>query len=233
MKPISQMTFKSCFCNSALNGGLLRFLRNGRSMLNSAMAEVCDTVLYETYIYHNYPLDEILTVLKTCRTTKRTRIPITVNADGRPEIPNITKSDEYKTKTMQVMLREHLMTHISKSFSNTLNIRMCLIISGYVSGRKQMRISWTWLCANPSAWIMPECAPDGFTWADPSKICIGDIHQLLEHWRERKRHRLNPLIWVKSCPVFKDTDLLLDHQEYDSDGSPDASSPTGDESDGR
>ncbi|KAN0135027.1 hypothetical protein V8E53_007145 [Lactarius tabidus] len=109
---------------------------------------------WKRYAKQCYGRDDILTVLKSCCTTRRTPIPISVRADGCPEIPNITEANEYKTKTVQAMLRSYLITHI-------------------------------------------KCTPDGFTWADPSKICIGDIHLILEHWRERKRQCLNPLIWMQ------------------------------------
>ncbi|KAN0141412.1 hypothetical protein V8E53_000657 [Lactarius tabidus] len=166
---------------------------------------------WKRYVKQCYGGDDILTVPKSRHTTRRTLIPISVRADGRPEIPNITEADEYKTKTVQAMLRSYLITHIR-----------------YVSGNKQAKISWTQLCANPSDWIMPECTPDGFTWADPSKIRIGDIHLILEHWRERKRQCLNPLIWVKSCPVLIDAALSSEEcQDCSSDRSPDVCTSEG------
>ncbi|KAN0135964.1 hypothetical protein V8E53_006125 [Lactarius tabidus] len=138
-------------------------------------------------------------------------IHIPIKADGRPEVPNITLNDSYKTKTVQVMLHEYLTTHIR--------------ILGYVSGKQRARISWGELSAKPSTWINPECSPIGFTWADPSKIHIGDIHQLLEHWYGRKRQHLTPLIWAEMCPVLKDATLSSEErQDYCSDGSSDDNS---------
>jgi hypothetical protein len=52
-------------------------------------------------------------------------------------------------------------------------------------------------------WISEECYPEGFTWADPSKIRLGQVFELLEHWRERKKGGLTPLIWNPSCTHFK------------------------------
>ncbi len=78
------------------------------------------------------------------------------------------------------------------------------------------------LSEKPNAWIKPECTPNGFTWADPSKIRIGDIFLLLEHWRERQRQRLSPLIWLTSCPVLRDVSLSSDErQDYNSNCSRD------------
>lgn len=98
-------------------------------------------------------------------------------------------------------------------------------ILGYVSGTKWAKIPWAKLCNNPSAWIKPECTPDGFQWADPSKIRIGDIFLLLDHWRDRQWQHLSLLIWVTSCPLFKNASPSLEHrQQYHSDNSTDSSS---------
>ncbi|KAN0141769.1 hypothetical protein V8E53_000231 [Lactarius tabidus] len=166
---------------------------------------------WQTYAKRCYGGDDVpshpQTVLKNCTKTRSTPIPIPVNRDGCPDVPNITKDKNYKTKTMQAMLREYLTDHIR-----------------YVSGNRSTTISWVQVCATPSEWIAPQCTPDGFTWADPSKICIGDIHLLLEHWCERKRQHLPPLIWAKSCPVLKNVSLWSEkRQEYHPDRSPDDS----------
>ncbi|KAN0141874.1 hypothetical protein V8E53_000336 [Lactarius tabidus] len=144
-------------------------------------------------------------------TTNKMPIHIPIKADGRPEVLNITLNDSYKTKTVQVMLHEYLTTHIR--------------ILGYVSGKQHARISWGELSTKPSTCINPECSPIGFTWADLSKIRIGDIHQLLEHWYGRKRQHLTPLIWAETCPVLKDATLSSEErQDYCSDGSSDDNS---------
>ncbi|KAN0125338.1 hypothetical protein V8E53_015595, partial [Lactarius tabidus] len=166
---------------------------------------------WQTYAKRCYGGDDVpshpQTVPKNRTKTRSTPIPIPVNRDGCPDVPNITKDKNYKTKTMQAMLREYLTDHIR-----------------YVSGNRSATISWVQVCATPSEWIAPQCTPDGFTWADPSKIRIGDIHLLLEHWRERKRQHLPPLIWAKSCPVLKNVSLLSEkRQEYHPDRSPDDS----------
>jgi hypothetical protein len=58
---------------------------------------------------------DVQTVPKNRSKTRSTPIPISVNADGCPDVPNITKDENYKTKTMQAMLREYLTNHIRKS----------------------------------------------------------------------------------------------------------------------
>ena len=119
------------------------------------------------------------------------------------------------------MLWEYCTTHIREHCSNCCY--MCdIAILGYVSGKKCAKISWAQLCEDLSKWIKPECMPDGFKWADPSKIRIGDIFLLLEHWRERQRQGLTPLMWLTSGPLFEDVSLSADeHQEYHSEQSPD------------
>jgi hypothetical protein len=68
-------------------------------------------------------------------------------------------------------------------------------------------IPWAKLSSDPSAWIGEECFPSGFQWADPSKIRIVQVFQLLDHWRQRKNDGLTPLIWNPSC------ELLLNVEE--------------------
>ncbi|KAN0136039.1 hypothetical protein V8E53_006200 [Lactarius tabidus] len=166
---------------------------------------------WQSYAKKCYNADNVQNTPKDRSTTNKMPIHIPIKADGCPEVPNITLNDSYKTKTVQVMLHEYLTTHIR--------------ILGYVSGKQRARISWGELSAKPSTWINPECSPIGFTWADPSKICIGDIHQLLEHWYGRKRQHLTPLIWAETCPVLKDATLSSEErQDYCSDGSSDDNS---------
>jgi hypothetical protein len=44
--------------------------------------------------------------------TKKTRIPITLVANGEPEIPSVTVADGYHTKMIQGTLREYCTAHI-------------------------------------------------------------------------------------------------------------------------
>ena len=69
-----------------------------------------------------------------------------------------------------------------------------------------------------TSWIEPECVPDGFQWADPSKIHVGDIFPLFAHWREQQRQHLSPLIWVETCPLLRNASPSFeDCQRYHSD----------------
>lgn len=100
-----------------------------------------------------------------------------------------------------------------------------ICILGYVSRRKHVNLPWSKICEDPSSWIEPECVPDGFQWADPSKIRIGEIYRLLEHWRGRQQQRLTPLIWVTSCPLLTNTSPSLeDRQDYHTDNSTESGS---------
>jgi hypothetical protein len=90
----------------------------------------------------------------------------------------------YKTKVVQAMLRYFCTAHIC-ALSFYYWVELCdTQVLGYVSGKKKAIIPWAKLCKNPSSWIRPECAPDGFQWADPSKIRINDVFSLLDHWRK-------------------------------------------------
>jgi hypothetical protein len=82
---------------------------------------------------------------------------------------------------------------------------------GFITGKKRQVISWGLLAMEPSSWIEKECTPDGFEWKDPSKIRIGEIHRLLDHWRDRIDRGLEGLIWVPSCPLFQDEDRAPAH----------------------
>lgn len=75
---------------------------------------------------------------------------------------------------------------------------------GFVTGRKVQVIPWGTLAKDPSSWISAECFPNNFEWKDPSKIQVGEIFRLLDHWRDRQVRGLDPLIWVQTCPLFQD-----------------------------
>ena len=108
-----------------------------------------------------------------------------------------------------------------RSFPQILNI--CILV--YVSRRKTVKVPWAKFADDPCSWIEPECVLDGFQWANPSKIRIGDIFPLFKHWRERHRQRLSPLIWVSTCPFFRHSSPSFeDRQRYRSDRSTGSSS---------
>jgi hypothetical protein len=78
---------------------------------------------------------------------------------------------------------------------------------GFISGKPYATIPWAKLSTTPTAWILEECYPPGFKWADPSKIRLNDVHDLLVYWRQRKEDGLAPLIWNPSCELLADSDL--------------------------
>jgi len=71
-------------------------------------------------------------------------------------------------------------------------------------GKKRTTISWSKLSSKPSEWILEECYPEGFAWADPSKIRKSEVFRLLNHWRQREKDGLTLLIWNPSCELFND-----------------------------
>jgi len=77
---------------------------------------------------------------------------------------------------------------------------------GFVTGKKKQIIPWGTLVKDPSSWISEECVPNGFEWKDPSKIQIGEVFRLLDHWRDRQDQDLYPLVWVLTCPLFQDAE---------------------------
>ncbi|KAH9062594.1 hypothetical protein EDB83DRAFT_2315452 [Lactarius deliciosus] len=119
----------------------------------------------------------------------RTKVKIVTNADGEPDIPSITLEDGYAAKAVQTTLRDYCNTHIR-----------------YISGRKNATVPWSKLSSDPPAWIEEECYPLGFLWVDPSKLRLVQVFQLLEHWRQRKRDGLIPLIWNPSCELLANVD---------------------------
>ena len=63
----------------------------------------------------------------------------------------------------------------------------------------------------PTSWIKKECILDGFEWKDPSEIQKEAVFCLLDHWRAHQAQGLEPLIWVPTCPLFKDAEKTAKH----------------------
>ncbi|KAH9008808.1 hypothetical protein EDB84DRAFT_1446695 [Lactarius hengduanensis] len=121
--------------------------------------------------------------------TVKKKPKVITDADGEPEIPSITLEDGYSAKAVQAALRDYCHAHIL-----LYNIHE----SGFISGRKNATIPWSKLSSDPMAWIEEECFPLGFPWVDPSKLRLVQIFQLLDHWRQRQKEGLIPLIWNPS-----------------------------------
>ncbi|KAH9177961.1 hypothetical protein EDB89DRAFT_1902049 [Lactarius sanguifluus] len=45
-----------------------------------------------------------------------------------------------------------------------------------------------------------------FEWKDPSKIQIGEVFRILDHWRHRQDQGIGPLMWVLTSPLFDNMD---------------------------
>jgi hypothetical protein len=60
---------------------------------------------------------------------------------------------------------------------------------------------------DPSAWMDKGSIPFAFDWKDPSKIQVGEIFRLLDHWRDREAQGLIPLVWVPTSPLFQDAEV--------------------------
>ncbi|KAH8990031.1 hypothetical protein EDB86DRAFT_3193778 [Lactarius hatsudake] len=120
------------------------------------------------------------------------KIPVQITTDetGEPELPSIIKGGGHQTKVVQTALRGYCTAHIR-----------------FISGKPYATIPWAKLSTTPAAWIQGECYPPGFQWADPSKIRLNDVHDLLIYWRQRKEDGLTPLIWNTSCELLADSDV--------------------------
>ncbi|KAH9017443.1 hypothetical protein EDB84DRAFT_1566833 [Lactarius hengduanensis] len=132
--------------------------------------------------------------------TIKSRINILVDANREPQVPSVTPGDGYQTKIIQATLREYCTAHIR-----------------FISGKKNATISWSKLSSDPSGWIEEDCFPSGFQWADPSKIRSGHVFELLDHWRQREKAGLTPLIWNRSCDLLADVDEPAQHRNDHSD----------------
>jgi hypothetical protein len=96
---------------------------------------------------------------------------------------------------------------ISVSSAYTLYTALLHICAlGFISGKRKAIIPWAKVAMDPTAWIDEECYPTGFQWADPSKIQVGQVFHLLEHWRQREESGLIPLIWNPSCGLLADAE---------------------------
>ena len=73
-------------------------------------------------------------------------------------------------------------------------------------------IPWSKVKDDPYSWVERECVPVGFKWEDPSKMCIGEVHLLIGHWKERVKGGVKPLIWVSSCPLLEGAEQLPDRR---------------------
>ena len=138
--------------------------------------------------------------------TIKARIPITKEHTGQPTLPSTTMSDGYATKVVQLMLREYCTAHLREGAYHLPIYMINIYDSGFMTGNKKQVIPWGSLIKDPTSWIIAECIPDGFEWKDPSKIQVGEIFRLLDHWRDREDQGLDPLAWVLTSPLFKNTD---------------------------
>ncbi|KAF8261683.1 hypothetical protein EI94DRAFT_1888976 [Lactarius quietus] len=130
------------------------------------------------------------------RHSKTNKNPITITADsnGKSDVPSVTLANGYQTKTIQTALQHYCMAHIK-----------------YTSGKKNATISWSKLANDLDDWIVEECYPENFAWADLSKLRVAQVFQLLDHWRQHEDNGLSPLIWNSSCEVLDGGELCTEY----------------------
>jgi hypothetical protein len=100
--------------SSALTGPTLFFGRNGDNLASNAFPKVC--IFYIINPSHILYLDDedVRAPEKRSRTIK-TKIPISVNISGRPDLPSISMYEYHEAKMVQSMLREYCRAHISEA----------------------------------------------------------------------------------------------------------------------
>ena len=97
---------------------------------------------------------------------------------------------------------------------------------GYISRKKKAFISWSELCSNPASWILEECYPEAFSWADPSKLRTAQVFQLLGHWRQHEQDGVDPIIWNPLCKPLSSATIQT-RQPKKRPSSPEPESPPG------
>ncbi|KAH9008708.1 hypothetical protein EDB85DRAFT_1903917 [Lactarius pseudohatsudake] len=105
------------------------------------------------------------------------------------------------SKAWMVMQEEMRAAAHSTSFARTAGSA-----GGFTSGKPYATIPWAKLSTTPTTWIQEECYPPGFKWADPSKIRLNDVHDLLIYWKQRKEE----MDWLPSSGIHHCRGVLLD-----------------------
>ncbi|KAI9430761.1 hypothetical protein H4582DRAFT_2063414 [Lactarius indigo] len=141
-----------------------------------------------------FGLDDDQGAEKNHARTLKAPVQITTDVTGEPEIPSIVKGGGHQAKVVQTVLRDYCTAHIR-----------------FISGKCNLTIPWAKLSTAPTAWIEEECYPPGFQWADPSKIRLDDVHDLLIYWRQQKEDGLTPLIWNPSCELLAEAEKTSEH----------------------
>ncbi|KAN0134641.1 hypothetical protein V8E53_007426 [Lactarius tabidus] len=140
------------------------------------------------------------------------------DVNGKPEVPSVTEDDDCHAKVLQTAVWEYCIVHIR-----------------YTSGKKNAKISWSKLACDPTQWILIECYPEDFSWADPSKLWIAQVFELLKHWRQREGDGLEALIWNPSCKALNSNVVCSEdvqirsgqpHESSSEPDSPDESAST-------
>jgi hypothetical protein len=198
--------------SSAQTGSMLTYGRNGVILESNAFHKVCKLLIYmyDGLMKHTEP-DQDAEVEDPAKMNMKP-IPVHLDDAGFPELPPTTRNDGRKTKIVQSMLREYCTAHSRELYLNLFIEGAKTYGQGFITGHKNQVISWGLLAMDPASWIDSECTPDGFVWKDPSKIRIGEIHRLLDHWRDRIDRGLIGLVWVPTCPLFQDEDNAPSHR---------------------
>jgi hypothetical protein len=190
--------------SSALTGSMLTSGKNGVTLELNAFHKVCILLMYMCNGLMKLTEPDEEPEEEDPAKLNMKPIPVHLDEAGFPELPPTTSMDTNKTKIVQSMLREYCTAHIRELYINLFIECAKIYEQGFITGHKNQVISWGSLAMDPSSWIDRECTPDGFVWKDPSKIRIGEIHRLLDHWRDRIDRGLIGLVWVPTCPLFQD-----------------------------
>ena len=107
--------------------------RNGRTMPNHALVQV---YMLTTHIFRlMYIADHSQNVQDSRSKVNRTRIQITTDANGEPELPSV---DGYHSKIIQIALRDYCIAHMRECTAYSMQYCMTYASQGsYLERRKQ------------------------------------------------------------------------------------------------
>ena len=130
-------------------------------------------------------------------------IMIELDREGCPLVPVIADYSQHHAKVIQGAVRDFLTLHLSES-PFTLFITPYNMIIEFVTGRKNLAISWSALKKDQFAWLQEDSLPTDLQLQDPSKMSKDDVQRLLDYWYEQEEAGIQPVEWKSTCPLLRD-----------------------------
>ncbi|KAI0257976.1 hypothetical protein BC834DRAFT_992530 [Gloeopeniophorella convolvens] len=114
-------------------------------------------------------------------------IMIELDREGCPLVPVIADYSQHHAKVIQGAVRDFLTLHLK-----------------FVTGRKNLAISWSALKKDQFAWLQEDSLPTDLQLQDPSKMSKDDVQRLLDYWYEQEEAGIQPVEWKSTCPLLRD-----------------------------